>query len=84
MPENSDGKRRERIMVAGRTKRLYIIGAGFAGRKLADEIREKAIFGEVVAFLDDDPEKIGRQIDGIPVLGPIRDVARLLSRKAAD
>ncbi|MDR1095599.1 MAG: polysaccharide biosynthesis protein [Spirochaetaceae bacterium] len=71
-------------MAAGRTKRLYIIGAGFAGRKLADEIREKAIFGEVVAFLDDDPEKIGRQIGGIPVLGPIRDVARLLRMKAAD
>jgi FlaA1/EpsC-like NDP-sugar epimerase len=71
-------------MTAFRAKRLYIIGAGFAGRKLAEEITEKAIFGEVVAFLDDDPEKIGRQIDGIPVLGPIRDVARLLRMKAAD
>jgi FlaA1/EpsC-like NDP-sugar epimerase len=70
--------------MTGQTKRLYIIGAGFAGRKLADEIREKAIFGEVVAFLDDDPAKIGRQIDGVPVLGPIRDVARLLCMKAAD
>jgi FlaA1/EpsC-like NDP-sugar epimerase len=31
----------------------------------------------VVAFLDDDPEKIGGKIDGIPVLGPIKDVALL-------
>jgi FlaA1/EpsC-like NDP-sugar epimerase len=83
MPENTDDESRERIMPV-QTKRLYIIGAGFAGRKLAGEIREKAIFGEVVAFLDDDPEKIGRQIDGILVLGPIRDVARLLRTKAAD
>ena len=37
-----------------------------------------------MAFLDDDPEKIGRQIDGIPVLGPIRDVARLLRMNPAD
>jgi FlaA1/EpsC-like NDP-sugar epimerase len=71
-------------MALTQSKRLYIIGAGFAGRKLAEEIREKAVIGEVVAFLDDDPEKNGRQIDGIPVLGPIRDVASLLRRKAAD
>jgi FlaA1/EpsC-like NDP-sugar epimerase len=71
-------------MPAKKSRRLYIIGAGFAGRALANEIRGKAIFGEVVAFLDDDREKIGRSFDGIPVLGPIRDVARLLRRKSAD
>ena len=60
-----------------KSKRLYIIGAGFAGRTLANEITSKAIFGEVVAFLDDDPEKIGKKIEGIPVLGPIKDVALL-------
>jgi len=65
-------------------KRLYIIGAGFAGRTLADEVISKAIFGEVVAFLDDDPEKIGKKISNIPVLGPIRDVAILLRTNPAD
>jgi len=71
-------------MKTQKSRRLYIIGAGFAGRSLASEIRSKAVFGEVVAFLDDDPEKIGRNIDGIPVLGPIRDVARLLRMNPAD
>jgi FlaA1/EpsC-like NDP-sugar epimerase len=71
-------------MTTKKSGRLYIIGAGFAGRTLAHEIRTKAIFGEVVAFLDDDPGKIGRQIDGIPVLGPIRDVAKLLRMNPAD
>jgi FlaA1/EpsC-like NDP-sugar epimerase len=71
-------------MAAKKSRRLYIIGAGFAGRTLANEIRGKAVFGEVVAFLDDDREKIGRSVDGIPVLGPIRNVARLLRRKSAD
>ena len=66
------------------TKRLYIIGAGFAGRNLAREITSKKIFGEVVAFLDDDPEKIGKKIEGIPVLGPIKDVALLLRMNPAD
>ncbi|MDR1900880.1 MAG: polysaccharide biosynthesis protein [Treponema sp.] len=71
-------------MTAHKSGRLYIIGAGFAGQTLAHEIKTKAVFGEAVAFLDDDPEKIGRRIDGIPVLGPIRDVARLLRMNPAD
>ncbi|MDR3333612.1 MAG: polysaccharide biosynthesis protein [Treponema sp.] len=71
-------------MTTFKAGRLYIIGAGFAGQTLAHEIKTKAIFGEVVAFLDDDSEKIGRKIDRIPVLGPIRDVARLLAMQSAD
>ena len=67
-----------------KSKRLYIIGAGFAGRTLANELSSKAIFGEVVAFLDDDAQIIGRKIDGIPVLGPIKDVAFLLRTNPAD
>ncbi|MDR2398506.1 MAG: polysaccharide biosynthesis protein [Spirochaetaceae bacterium] len=74
----------EKHRIPAPKERLYIIGAGFAGQTLAQEIKTKAIFGEVVAFLDDDPEKIGRKIDSIPVLGPIRDVARLLRMKGAD
>jgi FlaA1/EpsC-like NDP-sugar epimerase len=71
-------------MITQRSKRLYIIGAGFSGRALANEINTKKIFGEVVAFLDDDPDKIGHKIDGIPVLGPIKDVAILLRMNPAD
>ncbi|GHV63568.1 capsular polysaccharide biosynthesis protein [Spirochaetia bacterium] len=71
-------------MTTKKSGRLYIIGAGFAGQTLANEIKARAIFGEVVAFLDDDPEKIGRRLDGIPVLGPIRDVAKLLRMNPAD
>ncbi len=57
---------------------IYVIGAGLAGTMLAREIRAKGIFGSVVAFLDDDPAKIGETIDGIPVLGPIDKAARLI------
>ena len=51
---------------------IYVVGAGFTGTTIAAEIRAKRIFGHVVAFLDDDPAKIGRRIDGVPVLGPSR------------
>lgn len=64
--------------------RIYIIGAGFAGRAIAREIEAKGVFGSVVAFLDDDPAKIGSRIEGVPVLGPIRDVVNLLVRQPAD
>lgn len=64
--------------------RIYIIGAGFAGRSIAREIRSKGIFGRVVAFLDDDPAKIGGKIEEAPVLGPIREVVNLLGRTPAD
>jgi FlaA1/EpsC-like NDP-sugar epimerase len=72
------------MVVKKKIRRLYIIGAGFAGRTLASEFKTKTVFGEVVAFLDDDKEKIGQEIDGIPVLGPIRNIAGLLRMKSAD
>ncbi|MBN2873641.1 MAG: polysaccharide biosynthesis protein [Spirochaetales bacterium] len=69
---------------ATESTRIYIIGAGFAGRTIAREITEKAVLGTIVAFLDDDGAKVGHRIDGIPVLGPIRDVVKLLARTPAD
>ena len=64
--------------------RIYIIGAGITGVTLAGEIRKKAVFGKVVAFLDDDAEKIGSRIHSIPVLGPIEEVVELLKTTPAD
>ena len=43
-------------------KKLYIIGAGFAGQTIADDIKRKKVFGTVAAFLDDDKERIGTSI----------------------
>ncbi len=65
-------------------KSIYIIGAGFTGTTLAAEIRAKRIFGHVVAFLDDDPARIGKRIDDVPVLGPIEAVGRILKTTPAD
>jgi FlaA1/EpsC-like NDP-sugar epimerase len=64
--------------------RIYIIGAGVTGTALAREIQSKGIFGRVVAFLDDDPAKIGRRVHSIPVLGPIEEVVELLKATPAD
>ena len=65
-------------------KRIYIIGAGFAGQTIADDIKRKKIFGKVNAFLDDDKNLIGTAIDGIPVLGPIDSVASIMGNSEMD
>lgn len=64
--------------------RIFIIGAGFAGENIAQEISNKNHTGEVVAFLDDDPQKIGTKIRNIPVLGPIKEFAGILRTTPAD
>ncbi len=65
-------------------KRIYIIGAGFAGQTIADDIKRKKIFGKVNAFLDDDKALIGTSIDGIPILGPIDSVTSILNNSDSD
>ena len=52
------------LKMATEVRSIYIVGAGFTGETLARELRQKRVFGHVVAFLDDDPAKIGRRIDG--------------------
>lgn len=59
--------------------RIFIIGAGFAGKAIAREIMSNRVAGVVAAFIDDDIKKIGTSIDDIPILGPIKSCAGLLS-----
>ncbi|WP_147614875.1 polysaccharide biosynthesis protein [Treponema pectinovorum] len=64
--------------------KIYIIGAGFAGQMIAQDLMRKKIFGSVAAFLDDDKKLIGKSIEGIPVLGPVAEVASLVKCGALD
>jgi FlaA1/EpsC-like NDP-sugar epimerase/lipopolysaccharide/colanic/teichoic acid biosynthesis glycosyltransferase len=53
-------------------KRALIVGAGEAGAMAAREMQRNPQLGyRLVGFLDDDPDKQGLQIHGLPVLGPI-------------
>ncbi len=63
---------------------LYIIGAGFAGQMIVKDLQRKKNFGTVAAFLDDDENIIGTKIDGVPVLGPIDNMASLLRVQRMD
>ena len=50
--------------------RLMVIGAGNAGQSLIVDIkRSKELNDKVCCVIDDDPNKWGRYIDGVPIVG---------------
>lgn len=66
-------------------KRLLIIGAGDSGEKILREIGDNArLTYEVIGFIDDDLEKIGRQIHGIPIVGRVAEVKTFVERLKTD
>ena len=59
--ENKNAKTRGNVM---------IIGAGNAGQVISRDVRRsREISDQVCCFIDDDPNKWGRYIDGIPIVG---------------
>lgn len=74
--------------IAGPTpnaKRLLIVGAGTAGLLMLDEIRISPNCGlDPVAFADDNPQKLHRTINGIRVMGTIRDIPAICAEKQAE
>ena len=52
------------------TQRVLIVGAGEAGTMIAREMRANPQLGlDPIGFVDDDPQKQGMRIRGLPVLG---------------
>jgi FlaA1/EpsC-like NDP-sugar epimerase len=61
-----------------RRRRAAIAGAGSVGAALLRDIQGRPGLGlEMVCFFDDDTAKIGSNLHGIPVLGPVRKIALL-------
>ena len=64
---------------------LIIIGAGDCGEKIYREIRDNSTLKyNIVGFLDDNRNKKGRTIHGIPVLGKIDDIIIIAKKAKAD
>ncbi|RTZ95350.1 MAG: polysaccharide biosynthesis protein [Deltaproteobacteria bacterium] len=63
---------------------LLIIGAGDCGEKIYREIRDNLdLKYNIVGFIDDDRNKIGKKIHGISVLGPIDNIAYIAQKLEA-
>ena len=58
------------------SKELIIIGAGGDGRNVADVVRDLSEDWKLLGFLDDDPVKQGKEINGVRVLGKIDDLEK--------
>jgi FlaA1/EpsC-like NDP-sugar epimerase len=64
----------------GEPRRILVIGAGDAGRSLVWQIQETGRQYQVVGFIDDDPEKLGTRILGLPVLGGVETIGDFVPR----
>jgi FlaA1/EpsC-like NDP-sugar epimerase len=72
-------RRRElRRREGGPQKRVLVMGAGDAGAMIAREMRDNPQLGLIpVGFVDDNKNKHGVRIHGVPVLGGRDDIAQL-------
>ncbi len=60
-------------------KRTLLVGAGAGGKLVLNEIRSNPILNNLpVAFVDDDPNKIGKLMSGYKILGPISEIPKLI------
>lgn len=68
--------RRNRTIV----RPVLIVGAGQAGKSIAHELQDNPQLGlDAIGFIDDDPAKSGIKILGIPVLGSLATLPRILA-----
>lgn len=58
-----------------------IVGAGSAGKIAYDEIQKnEKLLNRVIAFIDDDQRKQNQMLNGLPVYGPISEIAKYIEK----
>ncbi|HMN15708.1 MAG TPA: nucleoside-diphosphate sugar epimerase/dehydratase, partial [Bellilinea sp.] len=63
-------------------KRTLVIGAGDAGALVVRELQKNSELNlKPVGFLDDNPDKMLQQIHGIPVIGTLADINKVIEHK---
>src|SRR6202795_966848 len=66
------------------SKKVILIGAGFAAQMVIREIEQPGSGFDALGCVDDDLSKLGIRIHGVPVLGPVDQLPRLLTRYPAE
>jgi len=70
---------------SGKTRKIVVVGAGSAGALMVKEMQKNRQLNlETVGFLDDDPAKQNHSLLGLPVLGKLPDLARVLDEQPID
>lgn len=66
-------------------KKVLIIGSGATASLIATEIKNHPeAYGQVIGFIDDHPERLGKTIAGVKVLGNRHDIYSVSKRYHAD
>lgn len=66
-------------------KQVILVGAGDAGEMIVREsLRHPENGYRVVGFVDDDPEKVNKDIHGVKILGLIEILPEIVKRKSVD
>lgn len=66
-------------------KKVLIVGAGAAGAMTLKEFkRHRTLYSDPVGFIDDDPKKVGKGINGVPILGNHKDIYKICQKKNID
>ena len=66
-----------------RSRRVLIVGAGFAAQLLIRELRQAGPAWIVVGCVDDEKSKVGSKVHGVPVLGTIEQLPELCANNRA-
>jgi exopolysaccharide biosynthesis polyprenyl glycosylphosphotransferase len=66
-------------------ERTVIVGAGLVGQEIARKLRANPRYGlDVVGFVDADPLPLHRELEEIPVLGGLDDLAAVIRRRGIE
>jgi exopolysaccharide biosynthesis polyprenyl glycosylphosphotransferase len=69
----------------GNLQRVLVIGAGDLGRQVVERLDVHKEFGfSIVGFLDDDPGRQRRKIQGVPVLGTTEELESVVAEHGVD
>lgn len=76
--------RRNRKTAQG-NKRVMIVGAGTSGAVILKEMNtSRYIHGRVVCFADDDKNKVGKLLNGVPIAGSRENIPELVKEYQVD
>lgn len=66
-------------------KRVLIIGGGNAGAIIISELKRHTELNSIpVAIIDEDSYKIGKEINGVPIVGSNKDIVDVIIKKKID
>ena len=69
---------RTRDHIKIKKKKILLIGAGDTGSVILKQIQQKSSYPiEIIGFIDDDHSKIGKKINGVPILGSVEELKNI-------